>query len=171
MFPFIYCPFLLGCCKSILRRDLGFMSLWLMKSLLLSFHCTSKKLLTSLDFLENLSPQAAISETGIWGSFSFTDKANEIISLAISSGKLTNLGSRLTFHGFSTSSQNWLHKNYVITARFICNGFSTQMFHCSISKYNCARSFLCRMLGLIKKFRFYVRLKERERLNILFSCT
>ena len=169
MFPFIYCPFLLGCCKSILRRDLGFMSLWLMKSLLLSFHCTSKKLLTSLDFLENLSPQGTISETGIWWSFSFTDKANEIISLAISSGKLTNLGSRLTFHGFSTSSQNQLHKNYVITARFICNRFSTQIV--SISKYNCARSFLCRMLGLIKKFRFYVRRKERERLNILFSCT
>ena len=53
------------------------------------------------------------------------------------------------FHGFSTSSKKWLHKNYVILASFICNKFSIQMFHYWISNYNYAGSFLCRMLGLL----------------------
>ena len=46
-----------------------------------------------LAFLENLSPRRRIPETAICWPFPFTDKANEIISLAISLGKLTDLRS------------------------------------------------------------------------------
>ena len=55
----------------------------------------------------------------------------------------------IMFNGFSARSRKWLHNNYVITVNFICNRFSMEMFHCRISNYNCARSFLCRTLGLI----------------------
>lgn len=41
-------------------QDLGFIFLWLMKSILRSLHCTTKNLLTSLAFLENLSLQGII---------------------------------------------------------------------------------------------------------------
>ena len=64
-----------------------------MKSILRSLHCTFKYSLTPLAFLENLSPRGIILEAAICWPFSFTDKAHEIISLAISSGHLTDLRS------------------------------------------------------------------------------
>ena len=65
MFPIIYCPFLFGCRRSWLRWDLVFMFLWLIKSVLWPLHFISKHSLTSLAFLENLSPRERISETAI----------------------------------------------------------------------------------------------------------
>ena len=164
MFPIIYCPFLFRCRRSWLRWDLMFIFLWLMKSILWLLHLISKHWLTLLAFLWNLSPRGRIPETAIWWLFSFTDQANELISLAISSGELTDLRQLvpvckitmsgffqsqacIMFHGFSASSWKWLHKNCVITASFICNRFSIQMFCYWISNFNCARPFLGRVLG------------------------
>ena len=70
------------------------------------------------------------------------------------------------FHGFSASSRKWLHKNYVITASFICNRFSMQMFYCWISNYNCARSFFMQGVGIALlnnffTFRFFISLIQR----------
>ena len=105
LFPIIYCPFLFGCRRSWLRWDLVFIFLWLMKSTLWPLHFISKHSLISLAFLENISPRGKIPETAIWWPLSFTDKAKEIISLAISSGELTDLRSlvpayRITRSGF-----------------------------------------------------------------------
>ena len=58
----------------------------------------------------------------------------------------------LMFHGLIASSRKWLHKDYVITVSFTCNRLFKQMFYCWIPKYNCARSFLCRVL----EFRFFI---------------
>ena len=55
------------------------------------FTCTSGQSLTFSVFLENLSHRARIPETAVQWPFTFTDKANEITSLAISSNKLTGL--------------------------------------------------------------------------------
>ena len=70
------------------------------------------------------------------------------------------------FHDFSASSRKWLHKNYVITASFICNRFSMQMFYCWISNYNCARSFFMQGVGIALlnnffTFRFFISLIQR----------
>ena len=93
-FPIICCCLcLFGCRRSWLRWALGFIFIWLMTSILWSLRCTSKHLLKPFAFLENLSPRAIILETAICWPFSFRDKANEIISLAISSGELPDLRS------------------------------------------------------------------------------
>ena len=89
--PILYFRFLFWCRRSWLRWVLGFIFLWLMKSILWCLHCTFKHFLTHLAFLEKLSPWGMIPETTISWPFSVTDKANEIISLAISSGELTDL--------------------------------------------------------------------------------
>ena len=75
------------------------------------------------------------------------------------------------FHGFSVSSRKWLHKNYVISASFVCNRFSMQMFHCWISNYNCAKSFFIQSveIDLLRNFitfRFFIILIQR--LSLLF---
>ena len=54
---------------------------------------TNKIYKRPLAFLENLFPRRIIPETAICWPFPFTDKANEIISLAISSSKVTDLRS------------------------------------------------------------------------------
>ena len=140
MFSIIYCPFLLGCRWSWLTWALGFMFLWLVKSTLWFLHCTFKHSVRSLAFLENLYPRGIILEAAICWPFSFTDKANEINSLVISSDEQTDLRSlvpvsRITrsgfvyvradimFHGFSGNSQKWLQKNSVIIVSFVCNRF------------------------------------------------
>ena len=64
-----------------------------MRSTLWSAHCTSKQSLISSAFYENLSPREKILKLQSVGPFSFTDKANEIILLATSSGELTELRS------------------------------------------------------------------------------
>ena len=48
---------------------------------------------TTLSFSENLSTRGIIPENAVCWPFSFTNKANEIISLVISSGELTDLRS------------------------------------------------------------------------------
>ena len=57
------------------------------------FTLYSKQSLTPLAFFENLSPRGPISKKVIWWPFPITDKANKTISLAISSGELTDLRS------------------------------------------------------------------------------
>ena len=116
------------------------MFLWLVKSTLWFLHCTFKHSVRSLAFLENLYPRGIILEAAICWPFSFTDKANEINSLAISSDEQTDLRSlmpvsRITrsgfvyvradimFHGFSGNSRKWLQKNSVIIVSFVCNRF------------------------------------------------
>ena len=54
----------------------------------LYFHCTVEP---PLAFWENLSPRGTTPKTAIWWHFPITDKANEIISLTISSDELTDL--------------------------------------------------------------------------------
>ena len=108
-------------------------------------------ILNYFNIFGKLSPWGKISKTAMWWLFSFTDKANEIISLALSSGELMNLTRSLvpvceiTRSGFFLSqglyNVSWLYKNFVITATFICNRFFMQIFHCWISCNNCARSF------------------------------
>ena len=154
MFSIIYCPFLLGCRWSWLTWALGFMFLWLVKSTLWFLHCTFKHSVRSLAFLENLYPRGIILEAAICWPFSFTDKANEINSLVISSDEQTDLRSlvpvsRITrsgfvyvradimFHGFSGNSQKWLQKNSVIIVSFVCN-----RFYRWISKNTCFKSYL-----------------------------
>ena len=70
------------------------------------------------------------------------------------------------FHGFSASSRNWLLKNYVITASFVSNRFSMQMFQCWLSNYKCARSFFMQGVGIALlsnffTFRFFISLIQR----------
>ena len=120
MFPIIYCPFLFGCRRSWLRWDLGFIFLWLMKSTLWPLHCTSRLSLISLPILENLSLWGTFLETAVWCYFSFTDKANEIISLAISSSELMSLLKplekicRILWNCSSKCSNNYLQQ-YLLT--------------------------------------------------------
>ena len=49
--------------------------------------------LISLTFLKNLSSHRTIPEIAVWWSFGLMDKANEVVSLGISSGELTDLKS------------------------------------------------------------------------------
>ena len=108
-----------------------------------------------------LSDRSTIPKTAIWWSFSFTDKANEIILLAISSGELTDWRSLVLLCTITRSGITHYFMNLVrapwngftrinaITASFIYNRFSMQMFYYWIFNYNSARTFLCRTLGLL----------------------
>ena len=127
LFTMIHCPFLFGCRRSWLRCSLVFIFLWLMKSLLWSLHFNSKHSSTSLTFSENLSPQGRIPKTAIWWPFYFTDKANEIISLAISSGELTVLRSLVSVCRITRSVFFFLRQGFMALVWAPGNSFTRIM--------------------------------------------
>lgn len=92
MFPVIYYPFLFGCKWSWLRCYLAYIFIANTVYIVI-FKLYFQTVVNILRFLKNLSPGGNIPQTGLWWPFPFTDKANEIIPSATSSGELTGLRS------------------------------------------------------------------------------